>query len=341
MVVLPVVESGQQHRPRAFVAVDEEKDEVAANVAVQSKQDSAPFFQPVEAPRDNHDTATDDSNQAVPPPPTTTTINTPTTAEEEAAQQQQQQQQQQQERQRREEEELEQSIELARMLMAEEAMASYQQSFQQLLRDSADQLSPEDYNALQAAMMEDERDEAAEFLNQQQHQQNQHRQHGEDDDHEDEQEEEGEGGHDDEEDDDEEQHLSYETLLQLGERIGDVKAERWAMEAHVHIDRLPIETFQNANNNNNNNNNNTDPQNQYADDSEQKCLVCQCEYEDKDTLRRLVMCGHCFHADCVDQWLARTDLCPYCRTSIIIAPATSSCTIINNTAATTETNNID
>ena len=76
MVVLPVVESGQQHR-RAFVAVDEEKDEVAANVAVQSKQDSASYFQPVEEPRDNHDTAANDSNQAV--PTTTTTINTTTT----------------------------------------------------------------------------------------------------------------------------------------------------------------------------------------------------------------------------------------------------------------------
>jgi hypothetical protein len=277
------VENGQP-RQRALVAVHNDDEEVADDFPLQQQQ------QQLVDVRDNHHETANDTTHAE----EATTTNT-TTAEDDDSQLQQQQQ-------RQEEEDLAQSIELARMLMAEEAMASYQQSFQ-LLRDSADQLSPEDYNALQAAMMEDERDEAADFLHQHHHDRDGNQEDGDDDN--DEEEEEG----------DEEQHLSYETLLQLGERIGDVKTERWTMEARMHIARLPTETFHAKKE--------LEQQQQADGDAELKCLVCQSEYEDNDTLRRLP-CGHCFHADCVDQWLTRTDQCPYCRTSIIMVPSTTN-----------------
>mmetsp|Transcript_21213 Transcript_21213/g.27395 ORF Transcript_21213/g.27395 Transcript_21213/m.27395 type:complete len:234 (-) Transcript_21213:179-880(-) len=168
---------------------------------------------------------------------------------------------------RREEEE---SLELARMLMAEEAMSSYHHSVQ-FLSESRDQLSQEDYEALEAALQEEHVEQEEEFAAQLE--------------------------------EDDEGNLSYETMLQLGERIGDVKGERWQIVAQKYIDEIPTETFC------------TDCSKPHADDSEVKCLVCQHEYENQEKLRRLP-CGHCFHSECVDQWLLQTDLCPYCRTSI-------------------------
>jgi len=54
-----------------------------------------------------------------------------------------------------------------------------------------------------------------------------------------------------------------------------------------------------------------------CDDSELKCLVCQCPYEDGDILRHLSStCNHTFHAECVDEWLKKKDRCPYCSTCI-------------------------
>lgn len=33
----------------------------------------------------------------------------------------------------------------------------------------------------------------------------------------------------------------------------------------------------------------------------QKCLVCLCDFEIKETARKLVKCGHLFHKECIDQ----------------------------------------
>jgi len=167
----------------------------------------------------------------------------------------------------------EESMELARRLMAEEAMASYQSSFQ-FLRESADQLSQEDYDALQNALEEEEHEQVAAF-------------------------------------EDEQGELSYDAMLQLGDRIGDVKTERWTLIAAKEIEKLP--TFQFGPDAFSKDEKKDAGE---ADDSEVKCLVCQCEYEKDDTLRRLP-CGHCFHSDCVSHWLKEKDACPYCRQCIV------------------------
>ena len=166
-------------------------------------------------------------------------------------------------RRRREEEE---SLALARQLMAEEAMASYHQAFGLLSRDN---LPAEDFEALQAALQEEEREEVAEL-------------------------------------EDDEGELSYDAMLQLGERIGDVKSERWALNARKEIEKLPTFQFQPS----------TGARAGDVDDSEVKCLVCQCEYEEGDKLLRLP-CNHCFHAPCAEQWLMEKDICPYCRQCIV------------------------
>ena len=94
-------------------------------------------------------------------------------------------------------------------------------------------------------------------------------------------------------------------MLRLGETLGDVKSERWARVAKEKISALPTFRF--------------DPQSAVGkdeNDCEVKCLVCQFSYEKDEGLRRLP-CTHCFHTECVDQWLSEKDCCPYCRTAIV------------------------
>lgn len=162
----------------------------------------------------------------------------------------------------------EESLALARAMQAEEALQAHHQFMQSL--HSMD-LSDEDRAAMQAALEEDEREEVAEF-------------------------------------EDEDGELSYDAMLRLGERIGDVRSERWATVAQKHIDRLPVEVYDASSS--------TERRDGVQNDSEIKCLVCQHEYVDKERLRHLP-CGHCFHAECVDEWLKTRDNCLYCRKSIV------------------------
>ncbi|VVB15773.1 unnamed protein product [Arabis nemorensis] len=45
------------------------------------------------------------------------------------------------------------------------------------------------------------------------------------------------------------------------------------------------------------------------------CPICLSEYEPKETLRTIPLCQHCFHADCIDEWLKLNGTCPVCRNS--------------------------
>lgn len=168
--------------------------------------------------------------------------------------------------------EIEESEALARQLMAEEAMASYAMSAE-YLRENADQFSSEDLAALEAAMAEEAPisnvEEEIDF------------------------------------DDDDPNNLSYDALLQLGERIGDVKEERWALIANKKIQEIPTVLF-----------NQCMAEGKDENHTEVKCLICQFPYDDQDVLRRLP-CGHCFHQECNDNWMKSKDTCAFCRKSIV------------------------
>ncbi|XP_059304636.1 putative RING-H2 finger protein ATL21B [Lycium ferocissimum] len=45
------------------------------------------------------------------------------------------------------------------------------------------------------------------------------------------------------------------------------------------------------------------------------CPICLSEYQPKETLRTIPECQHCFHADCIDEWLRLNASCPVCRNS--------------------------
>jgi hypothetical protein len=40
------------------------------------------------------------------------------------------------------------------------------------------------------------------------------------------------------------------------------------------------------------------------------CSIC---YDNEDKIIRKLSCGHEFHLNCIDKWLAKRKNCPYCR----------------------------
>ncbi|XP_027075806.2 uncharacterized protein [Coffea arabica] len=48
-----------------------------------------------------------------------------------------------------------------------------------------------------------------------------------------------------------------------------------------------------------------------ADQEPEICVVCQCEYENGETIGTLE-CRHEYHADCIKRWLMEKNVCPLC-----------------------------
>ncbi|KAL9416944.1 hypothetical protein AB3S75_040017 [Citrus x aurantiifolia] len=43
------------------------------------------------------------------------------------------------------------------------------------------------------------------------------------------------------------------------------------------------------------------------------CPICLSKYLSQETIRCIPECKHCFHAECIDEWLRLNDKCPVCR----------------------------
>jgi E3 ubiquitin-protein ligase EL5 len=68
------------------------------------------------------------------------------------------------------------------------------------------------------------------------------------------------------------------------------------------------------------------PKGSAAEDVGVECAVCLSELQDGEAARFLPRCGHGFHAQCVDTWLASHTTCPLCRVTVAKsdAPRTAS-----------------
>ncbi|KAK4353635.1 hypothetical protein RND71_025829 [Anisodus tanguticus] len=63
------------------------------------------------------------------------------------------------------------------------------------------------------------------------------------------------------------------------------------------------------------------PTKKYSDEfftcaEDTQCTVCLAEYRKEDILRILPLCGHYFHATCIDIWFQQQSTCPVCRFSL-------------------------
>ncbi|KAK6918222.1 Wall-associated receptor kinase, galacturonan-binding domain [Dillenia turbinata] len=52
------------------------------------------------------------------------------------------------------------------------------------------------------------------------------------------------------------------------------------------------------------------------------CPICLSDYCTKETIRCIPECKHCFHAECIDEWLRNSGTCPVCRNSPASSPST-------------------
>ncbi|KAL8124109.1 RING-H2 finger protein ATL7-like [Apium graveolens] len=52
-----------------------------------------------------------------------------------------------------------------------------------------------------------------------------------------------------------------------------------------------------------------------------QCSVCLGDYQAEDKLQQMPVCGHTFHMDCIDLWLATHTTCPLCRLSLLLSRA--------------------
>eukprot|EP00475_Leptophrys_vorax_P003928 TRINITY_DN1229_c0_g1_i2.p1 TRINITY_DN1229_c0_g1~~TRINITY_DN1229_c0_g1_i2.p1 ORF type:complete len:438 (-),score=91.52 TRINITY_DN1229_c0_g1_i2:24-1337(-) len=95
-------------------------------------------------------------------------------------------------------------------------------------------------------------------------------------------------------------NMSYEQLLALQERLGDVKPKGADIQE---VTRLPTVRYEKP----------SGEVKESPDDS--KCCVCMDQFMQGDELRRLP-CFHSFHSECIDKWLVQNKICPVCRIPI-------------------------
>ena len=85
-------------------------------------------------------------------------------------------------------------------------------------------------------------------------------------------------------------NMSYEELLALEERMGNVNT---GLPKET-IDKIPTDKFSRY---------------RYSDD---KCIICQYEFQYNEKVK-VLPCKHCFHPECIEEWLKNQKVCPYCK----------------------------
>ncbi|XP_057767217.1 RING-H2 finger protein ATL56-like [Salvia miltiorrhiza] len=50
------------------------------------------------------------------------------------------------------------------------------------------------------------------------------------------------------------------------------------------------------------------------------CAICLDSFREGDNCRKIPICKHLFHSNCVDRWIGRKPNCPVCRTRVDLDP---------------------
>mmetsp|Transcript_14430 Transcript_14430/g.17149 ORF Transcript_14430/g.17149 Transcript_14430/m.17149 type:complete len:598 (+) Transcript_14430:94-1887(+) len=54
-----------------------------------------------------------------------------------------------------------------------------------------------------------------------------------------------------------------------------------------------------------------------GDNIDNTCAICINDMEDHEMVKLLPNCQHCYHGDCLDEWLRRSTLCPLCKQEVM------------------------
>ncbi|XWS66904.1 hypothetical protein CRYUN_Cryun05aG0241000 [Craigia yunnanensis] len=93
-------------------------------------------------------------------------------------------------------------------------------------------------------------------------------------------------------------NMTYEELLSLGERIGNVNT---GLSEDL-VSKCLTETIYCSSD-------------QFQDES--SCVICLEEYKDMDEVGALNTCGHDYHVPCIKKWLSMKKTCPICKASAL------------------------
>ncbi|KAL2554454.1 RING/U-box superfamily protein [Forsythia ovata] len=92
-------------------------------------------------------------------------------------------------------------------------------------------------------------------------------------------------------------NMSYEELLALGERIGNVNtglSDNSISKCLMESIYCSLDQFQQG-----------------------TCVICLEEYNNTNDVGRLKVCGHDFHVSCIRKWLSIKNMCPICKASAL------------------------
>ncbi|KAJ6800681.1 E3 ubiquitin-protein ligase MBR2-like [Iris pallida] len=101
--------------------------------------------------------------------------------------------------------------------------------------------------------------------------------------------------------------MSYEELLELGDRIGHVSTGLREDEISRSLRKMKHSVFDAS-------------RLHISTEMERKCSICQVgflleEYEVNEDIGKLE-CGHSYHMYCIKQWLLQKNTCPVCKTAV-------------------------
>ncbi|XAR68300.1 hypothetical protein NMG60_11003381 [Bertholletia excelsa] len=101
-------------------------------------------------------------------------------------------------------------------------------------------------------------------------------------------------------------HMSYEELLALGERIGNVGTglSEETITSHLKTRTYTSSTCINL------------EEAACLDQEIDFCVICQTDYKNRENIG-ILDCGHEYHVDCVKRWLLIKNTCPVCKSSAL------------------------
>lgn len=98
-------------------------------------------------------------------------------------------------------------------------------------------------------------------------------------------------------------NMSYEELLELGDRIGYVSTGLKEDEIIRSLRKTSLSILDHLSSH-------------FPAEMQWKCSICQEEYEEDDEMGKLD-CGHSYHIHCIKQWLVQKNACPVCKTEVV------------------------